>query len=316
MEIRMSGEKSLSAVRAAVWATVLLGVMLYGGCGGGAGATPGQDVNRTSGTPVPGTVLRSGDRANSAGSSMRQAFEQWSQPQPAQAGMWTQAADPSYVLWGRAAPEVAYRRAVEEAQQRYERERKEAGRTSDPTAPRTAAVARLRYTKALEAAEYTRQHARWFGLLPADKPSLTVKAIQISANTESSASPAEAQRRRLAPEGVLYGLPAIYVDANQPKTGVRNAQFVYDFRGLYEIITAPGHQVSISPGTCAIVAAPGHEVEVSLRTIEGFKKYVLSQYQETGSFGVQVPTLPVDGGEGLKDGVLALDVVAVPSEAR
>ncbi|OHB62618.1 MAG: hypothetical protein A2Y76_09875 [Planctomycetes bacterium RBG_13_60_9] len=222
--------------------------------------------------------------------SMRQAFERWSETEsPAaearvrESSRSAQPTDPAYVLWGRAAPSVAYLRAVADASDRYRRERRELGQSSDPAAPRTLADVGTRFTRAVEAARYTRENVYLLQSLRADTtPRFSVKEIHFSGNT------------RISSDELLYGLPAVYMDSRKPGDGGRDPNVVYDFRVL-----------------CEIIAAPGPPREVSQRTIQGLTKYVLAQYRAAGFAGiyVYVSANAVDGEARLANGVLPIRII-------
>ncbi len=103
--------------------------------------------------------------------------------------------------------------------------------------------------------------------LPVDTSQrFTVKEIHISGNTLVSAA------------DLLRGLPLVYT-VSETKGGVA-VEEIYDFRPLRDIIMEPGA-----------------EREVSLKTIQGFTKYLLSVYQQKGYAGIYV-YVPADAVEG------------------
>jgi len=90
---------------------------------------------------------------------------------------------------------------------------------------------------------------------------------------------------------LLENLPLAYkVSEQKDDTTVEQ---VYDFRALHDIILYPGQ-----------------EREVSIKTIQGFTKYVLSVYQEKGYAGIYVyiPAAAVQG-TALVDKVLPIEVL-------
>ncbi|MCU0917235.1 MAG: hypothetical protein MUC88_22120 [Planctomycetes bacterium] len=197
-----------------------------------------------------------------------------------------EATGPACSFWGHAPPKAAYRRVVNEVRQQYRWDREQAGRQTDPQTPRTAAEARMRQTKALQAARYTYRHAQCFQKLPRDEtPRFTVKEIQIDGNTQLSAAE------------LLYGLPAVYVEAPSARAGAEDPNRMYDFRAVV-----------------ALVAAPGVEGKVSQRTIQGLTKYILAQYQKAGCAGVYVyvsaaAVEEVEEEARFVDGILRLRVI-------
>jgi hemolysin activation/secretion protein len=91
---------------------------------------------------------------------------------------------------------------------------------------------------------------------------------------------------------LLEELPLTYVTSGT-KDG-ETVEEVYDFRPLHETL-----------------ADPGPEREVSLRTIQGFTKYLLSVYQEKGYAGiyVYVPAEAVEEGTNLKNKILPIQIL-------
>ena len=198
---------------------------------------------------------------------------------------------PACSRWGRVAPRVVYRQALNEAKARYRSERRavDAGPAAplrvgaDPRGPRTAAAAKIRYARAVEAARYTYRNAHLLQQLPEDKTRpFIVKEIQISENTLISS------------DDLLFGLPAVYVDTGQTQAPAQDSSAIYDFRGLGEI-----------------VLTPGQGREVSQRTIQGLTKYILSRYKKAGYVGiyVYVSARSVDQEARLVDGILLLRVI-------
>jgi len=186
-------------------------------------------------------------------------------------------------LWGHVAPRVAYRQALNEAKARYQSERKEVGKNADARGSPTAGGAKLRFTRAVEAARYTYRNAHLLQELPEDKTRpFIVKEIKISGNTA------------ITSDDLLFGLPAVYLDSRPLNAGEPKSNLVYDFRALAEI-----------------VLAPGRGLEVSQRTIQGLTKYILSRYKKAGYVGiyVYVSASAVDNEARLVDGVLLLSVV-------
>jgi hemolysin activation/secretion protein len=178
---------------------------------------------------------------------------------------------------------VVYRQALNEARAHYRMERQEMGQSADPRGPRTAAEAKIRYTRAVEAARYTYRNAHLLQQLPEDKTRpFIVKEIQISGNT------------RISSDDLLFGLPAVYVEAGPPKGPEQDSSVIYDFRGLREM-----------------VLTPGQGREVSQRTIQGLTKYILSRYKKAGFVGiyVYVSARAVDQEARLVEGILPLRVI-------
>jgi len=90
---------------------------------------------------------------------------------------------------------------------------------------------------------------------------------------------------------LLKKLPFAYKTSEQIKD--KTVEQVYDFRVLHDVILEPGQ-----------------EREVSLKTIQGFTKYVLSVYQDEGYAGIYVyiPNAAVQG-TALVDNVLPVEVL-------
>lgn len=90
---------------------------------------------------------------------------------------------------------------------------------------------------------------------------------------------------------LLKELPFAYKTSEQIND--KTVEQVYDFRVLHDVILEPGQ-----------------EHEVSLKTIQGFTKYVLSVYQEEGYAGIYVyiPNAAVQG-TALVDNVLPVEVL-------
>jgi len=90
---------------------------------------------------------------------------------------------------------------------------------------------------------------------------------------------------------LLKKLPFAYKTSEQIKD--KTVEQVYDFRVLHDVILNPGQ-----------------EREVSLKTIQGFTKYLLSVYQDKGYAGiyVYVPNAAVQG-TALVDNVLPVEVL-------
>ena len=88
--------------------------------------------------------------------------------------------------------------------------------------------------------------------------------------------------------------PATGKIKKEPKTKMPIVKTFYDFRALIEIIVNPGQ-----------------EREVSLKTIQGFTRYLLSIYEEKGYRGiyVYVPLGVFDAEGKLKNGVLPIHVL-------
>jgi hemolysin activation/secretion protein len=117
--------------------------------------------------------------------------------------------------------------------------------------------------------------------LPADTSQrFIVKEVHISGNSLVSTA------------DLLEGLPLIYTVSDK-KDGV-TVEAIYDFRSLRDIILDPGP-----------------EREVSLKTIQGFTKYLLSVYQEKGYAGIYVylPADAVVGQTRLVNGILPVRVL-------
>lgn len=110
----------------------------------------------------------------------------------------------------------------------------------------------------------------------------SVKRVQISGN--SLISTAE----------LLTDLPTVYVLEVKDAAGGVISSETYDFRGIIDLIVDPGESRS-----------------VSLRTIQGFTKYVLAKYQEKGYAGiyVYVPAKAVEGEARLVDEILPIEVL-------
>lgn len=111
-------------------------------------------------------------------------------------------------------------------------------------------------------------------------PRFQVRELQISGNN------------LLSTAKLLRSLPVFYSVSVQ-KDG-ETVEQTYDFRVIREIILIPG---------------PSREL--SLRTIEGFTKYVLSVYQKHGYGGIYVyiPAEKVQGAARLADDVLVIKVI-------
>jgi len=113
---------------------------------------------------------------------------------------------------------------------------------------------------------------------------LSVRQVQISGNTS------------ITNEELLADLPAIYNVSDEPLSRAES-QYLYDFRVLQEIISDPG--------------APR---QVSLRTVQGFTRYLLSVYQRRNYAGVYVyvPEPILKGEVALVDGILVVKVLEAP----
>jgi hemolysin activation/secretion protein len=111
-------------------------------------------------------------------------------------------------------------------------------------------------------------------------PLFSVKELRVSGNEVIST------------DELLKELPAEYRVSEQ-KDGTTVEQ-VYDFKVLEEIIREPGQSR-----------------QVSLKTIQGFTKYILSLYEEKNYAGVYVyvPAKAVEGTAKLIDEILAIEVI-------
>ena len=111
-------------------------------------------------------------------------------------------------------------------------------------------------------------------------PRFTVRELRISGNELISTAK------------LLENLPLAYtVSVQEDDTTVEE---VYDFRVLYDIILEPGR-----------------ERQVSLKSIQGFTKYLLSVYQKKGYLGiyVYVPAAAIEGPGKLVDQILPVEVL-------
>lgn len=118
--------------------------------------------------------------------------------------------------------------------------------------------------------------------LPADEtPTFQVREIQIRGNT------------LLSERELLAKLPGVYEHVIEQKDRARRSE-VYDFRVLREI-----------------TAEPGPPRGISQRTMEGFTRYVLSEYQRRGFAGiyVYVSAETVEGQARLVDDILRIRVI-------
>jgi len=95
---------------------------------------------------------------------------------------------------------------------------------------------------------------------------------------------------------LLEKLPLSYIDYEEidPNTEKARVNGTYNFKVLYDIILRPGK-----------------EYVISLETIQGFSKYILSQYSDYAGIFVYVPADP-DEGTGkmkLRDGILEIKIL-------
>jgi hemolysin activation/secretion protein len=283
----MVGEKTLSCARAVGFALVLL--IACSGCGDAVSLKqrlidhePSKAVSINAGQSQPG-------REGTRWLSLEEVLEKWSETSPSsQAGIRESvvsapATSPASSAWGRLAPRVAYRQALDQAEKRYEGERKELRTKAVPHTPGAAAQAKLRFTRAVEAARSTYRNAHLFQALPEDQTDrFSVSEIRISGNTQ------------IASEDLLFGLPALYVDAPPSRVRQVDAHLVYDFRPL-----------------CELIAFPGSARDVSQRTILGLTKYILARYRKAGFVGVYVyvPARAVDDKSFLEAGILPVHIL-------
>jgi hemolysin activation/secretion protein len=118
-------------------------------------------------------------------------------------------------------------------------------------------------------------------IIPEDTtPRFSVKELKFSGNEVIST------------DELLKDLPEIYTVSEQKDEATFKQ--IYDFRVLEEIINSPGQSR-----------------EVSLKTIQGFTKYILSVYQKKGYAGiyVYVPAKAVEGTAELTNQILPIEVL-------
>jgi hemolysin activation/secretion protein len=118
--------------------------------------------------------------------------------------------------------------------------------------------------------------------LPDDNtPRYSISRIEISGNTLISST------------DLLKGLAEIYSASPAGKSAYESA-FLYDFRGLKQLIKNPG---------------TSHEI--SARTISGFTQYLLGVYRQKGYSGiyVYVPGAAFEAGKELSQGILPVRVL-------
>jgi len=118
--------------------------------------------------------------------------------------------------------------------------------------------------------------------LPEDTgPRIAVREIRISGNTSVST------------EELLENMPLIFNASDQPLSKA-DSQYLYDFRGLRDIMSKPGSAR-----------------EIPLRTIQGLTQYILSIYQNRNYAGiyVYVPGGAIKDGTQLTDGILPILVI-------
>jgi hemolysin activation/secretion protein len=285
----MIGKKDLSIVLIVAPCLVLLLLLAGLGCKAITGPRPVHDPNRPPEVTAQEPGLAPEDREGPAASPTDRASAPLDKTEPPAKVQKQESVAPALPtgpacsLWGRVAPRAAYRQALNEAKARYQRERKEARQNADPCGPLTAAEAKLRCTRTVEAARYTYRNADLLQQLPEDQTRpFIVKEIQISGNTQ------------ITSDDLLFGLPAVYVESRPLKAGEPKSNLVYDFRTLAEI-----------------VLAPGRGLEVSQRTIQGLTKYILGQYKKAGYVGiyVYVSASAVDKEARLVDGILPLRII-------